>query len=158
MKINKSVFVSVRLSACLSLYLFHFSPHPSVCHLAQSTMRLPTLKKPVPLPIPSTDNTAIVEEWWERRGCSGFEELVSAPLSVMLWLKCYVCMYLCFTWCYAVRVCECVCLCMLCDVWWVMNRQMVFTPGFGGADMPAQEIQSRKEALHGCVCLSHECV
>lgn len=36
---------------------------------------------------------------------------------------------------------------------------MVYTPGFGGADMPTQEIQARKEALHGCVLfIAHVCV
>lgn len=98
---------------------------------------------------------------WKSDGrgetCKGFEELMSAPLSVMLcriydWNVCLEFFY----WCYAVH--SCVCMLMLCDVWWVMNRQMVHTPGFGGADMPTEEIQARMEALHGCVCLSHTCV
>lgn len=35
---------------------------------------------------------------------------------------------------------------------------MVLTPGFGGADMPTQEIRAWVKALHRCVCLSHMCV
>lgn len=81
-----------------------------------------------------------------------FEELVSAPLchiivfmTEMLGVHVYV-----SYWCYA--------MCVFCDVWWVMNRQMVHTSGFHGADMPTWEIQTRMEALHECVCLLYMCM
>lgn len=64
-------------------------------------------------------------------------------------------------WSYSM-LCLCVCVCvsmlLLCEVWWVMNRQMVHTPGFGGAVMPTEEIQAWMQELHGCVYLSHTCV
>lgn len=160
---QESAFVSVCKSVCLSLHphLFHFSPCPSVG--LNSPCCFPHLLNPVPLPIPS------IEKHCTSKRMTG-DEMLAEPLNslcqlpVMSWsiygwnIKC-ACMCVFkhfFYWCYA--VCALVCTRMLCDVWWVMRRQMVHTPGFGGADMPTRETQARMEALHGCVCLSHTCV
>lgn len=51
------------------------------------------------------------------------------------------------------HACVCVFMNMLCGIWWVLTDGAHCR--VGGADISAQEIQARMEAMHGCVCLTH---
>lgn len=70
--------------------------------------------------------------------CTGFQELLSALLSVM---SCRVTAEVRGTRVFVLLMMGCMfervsLLCMRCDVWWVMRKQMVHTAGFGDTSIP----------------------